>query len=86
MVILGGIDALEEKEMLLYRDNDVPGTKDKMTLLNVRTGQKQFFGFPPDIFNEPEVLNRISIDKLFDNMMVLKYDTANGLMIKVYKR
>ena len=80
------IDALEDIEMLLYSENDVPGINDKMTLLNVRTGQKQFFGFPPDIFNEPEVLNRIGIDKLFDNMMVIKYETANGLMLKIYTR
>lgn len=36
----------EEKEILLYCDNDVPTPKDKMILFNVRTGKKQFFNLP----------------------------------------
>ena len=80
------IDFIEDKEMLLYSDNDVPSAKDKMTLLNVKTGQKQFFSFPQDIFDEPQVLNRISIENLTDNELVIKYETENGTRKKIYTR
>jgi hypothetical protein len=80
------IDADEEKEILLYCNEDVPTPKDKMILYNVRTGQKQFFLFPADIFGEPEVLNRIQISKLTDKQLVIKYDTEKGPKTKVYSR
>jgi hypothetical protein len=76
----------EEKEILLYCDNDVPAPKDKMILFNVRTGKKQFFNFPSDIFSEPEILTRIQIDKLTDKQLVLKYDSESGSRTKVYSR
>ena len=80
------IDINQEKEMLLYSDNDVPTTKSNMTLYNVRTGQKKFFTFPSDIFNEAEILNRIQIDKLTDKYLVIKYDTESGSKTKMYNR
>ena len=80
------IDVNEEKEFLLYCDNDVPNAKNKMTLYNVGTGQRQFFSFPGDIFGEPEILNRIQIHKLSDKQLVIKYDTENGSRTKVYNR
>lgn len=80
------IDANEEKEFLLYSDNDVPDKKDKMTLYNIRTGQKQFFSFPSDIFGEPQILNRIQISKLTNRQLVIKYDTEKGSKTKVYSR
>src|SRR6187399_476067 len=40
------IDAVVDKEFLLYSENDVPGAKDKMILLNIKTGQKKLFSFP----------------------------------------
>jgi len=80
------IGADEKKEFLLYCDNDVPGEKDKIMLFNVRTGQKQKFSFPKDIFDEPEVLNRIEMSKLTDKQLVIKYDTEKGSRTKVYNR
>jgi hypothetical protein len=80
------IDVIKEKEILLYSDKDVPTAKDKMTLYNVRTRQKQLFDFPSDIFGEPEILNRIQIAKLTDKQFVIKYYTENGSKIKVYSR
>ena len=79
------IDAIEEKEMLLYCEEDVPTAKDKMTLLNIKTGQKQYFNFPPDIFGEPQVLNRIRIEKLTEQELVLKYETEKGEKKKNYR-
>lgn len=76
----------EEKEYLLYSDNDVPDKNDKMTLYNIRTGQKQLFSFPTDIFDVPEVLNRIQISKLTDKQLVIKYDTEKGSVTKIYSR
>lgn len=80
------IDADEEKETLLYCNEDVPTPKDKMTLYNARTGQEQFFPFPADIFGEPEILNRIQISKLTDKQLVINYDTKKGSMTKAYSR
>jgi hypothetical protein len=80
------IDVNLENEILLYSDSDVPTTKNKMTLYNVRTGQKQSFGFPDDIFNVTEILNRIQIDKLTDKFLVIRYDTESGSKTKVYSR
>jgi hypothetical protein len=80
------IDANKEKEFLLYSENDVPDKKNKMTLYNIRTGQKQFFNFPRDIFDGPEVLNRIQISQLTDKQLVIKYNTEKGSMTKAYSR
>ena len=75
------IDVDKKKEFILYSDNDVPNSKNKMTLYNTRTRQKQFFSYPSDIFNEPQILNRIQISRLTDKQFVIKYDTK-----KVSKR
>lgn len=80
------IAANEKQEYLLYSDNDVPSIKDKMTLLNIRTGQKQNFHFPNDIFDGPQVLNRIEVSRLTEKQLVIKYDTAKGSKMKVYHR
>ena len=80
------IDVDEKKGFLLYSDNDVPDPKDKMTLYNINTGQKQNFYFPSAIFDGPEVLNRIQINKLSDTQLVIQYDTEKGPKIKMYSR
>jgi hypothetical protein len=80
------IDANEKKEYLLYSDNGIPDKKDKMTLYNIRTGQKQFFNFPENIFDESDFLNRIQISKLTDKLLIIKYDTEKGSKTKVYSR
>jgi hypothetical protein len=80
------IDADKKKEFLLYSDNDVPDKKDKMTLFNIRTGKKQYFSFPGDIFDGPQVLYRIQISRLTDKQLVIKYDTEKGAQTKVYNR
>jgi hypothetical protein len=80
------IDKNEEKEILLYCDNGVPTAKDKMILFNARTGTKQVFNFPSDIFNEPEILTRIQIEKVTDKLLVLKYESKNVYKTKMYSR
>ena len=80
------IDVDERKEILLYSENDVPSKNDKIILYNIRTGQKQFFNFPKDIFDVPEILNRIRINKLTDKQLIIKYRTEAGPKIKVYNR
>jgi hypothetical protein len=37
-----------------------------------------------DIFDKPQVLNRISIDKLSDKELIIKYETENELKKKKY--
>ncbi|MFT3823536.1 MAG: hypothetical protein QM731_06425 [Chitinophagaceae bacterium] len=78
------IDADEKREMLLFCDKDVPGKSDKMILLNIRTGQKQLFAFPADIFTEPQVLNRIKIRSLTSQRLVISYETEKGVKVKTY--
>ena len=80
------IDVEKNQEFLLYSDNDVPEQKDKMTLLNIRTGEKQKFSFPIDIFDEPQVLNRIKIRRLTDKQLVISYDTEKGSKTRLYNR
>jgi len=80
------IDVDKKNEYLLYSDNDVPNEKDKIILFNIKTGQKQFFNFPNDIFNEPQILNRIQLDKLTDKELVIKYYVGNSSKTKMYSR
>ena len=80
------IDAEKKKEFLLYCNKDVPDKQDKMILLNVRTGQKKSFNFPNDIFDGPQVLNRIQISKLTDKQLVIRFDTEKGSKMKIYNR
>ena len=80
------IDVDKKQEYLLYSDNDVPNENDKMTLYNIKTGKKQFFKFPNNIFNEPEILNRIQISKLTETELIIKYDTENISKTKKYSR
>ncbi len=80
------IDVDEEKEYLLYSDNAVPDKKDKMTLYNVKAGQKQLFNFPIDIFAQPEVLNRIQISKLTDKQLEITYEVENRIKTILYSR
>jgi hypothetical protein len=55
-----------------------------MIIYNVQTGQRYFLNFPDDIFDEPEILNRIEIEKLTDKQLVIKYYTENRAKTKVY--
>ncbi len=80
------IDVIEQKEILLYCNNDVPKKRDKMILYNIRTGQKQFFAFPEDIFAEPQILNRIKILKLSVTHLIITYETENGVRKTTYIR
>lgn len=80
------IDADEQQEYLLYSNQDVPGRKDKMTLINMRTGAKQQFPFPAELLAEPEVLNRISIIRLTKKQLMIKYETGRGTKTKTYHR
>lgn len=80
------IGADEKKGYLLYCDKDVPQKSDKMVLLNVHTQQRQYFLFPNDIFDEPEILNRIVIVQLTDTKFMIRYDTQRGSKTKVYNR
>ncbi len=80
------IDVDKKKGYLLYSNNNVPRPKDKMTLHNITTGQRQYFNFPSDIFDGPQILNRIQIRQLTDKQLVIRYDTEKGSRTKVYKR
>lgn len=78
------IDVVEKKEVLLYCDQDVPTTKDKMILYSVSTGKKRLFSFPKDIFNEPMILYRIKIKTLTDKYLIIQYDTNGHSKMKKY--
>ena len=72
--------------MVLFCYNDVPNQKDKMILLNVESGKKEYFRFPIDVFGEPEILNQIKISSLSNKQLVIKYETENGVNTKQYSR
>lgn len=80
------IDVDRAKGVVLYSDNDVPTANDKMTLYFVKTGRRQRFSFPHDIFGAPEILNRMKIDKLTEKHLIIKYYTERGSRTKVYRR
>jgi hypothetical protein len=80
------IDVSERQGLLLYCNKDVPSPKDKMILYNVNSNRSEPYNFPSDIFNEPEILNRISIKKLTDKQLVIKYETEKGSKTKLYSR
>ncbi len=80
------IGANESEELLLYSEIDIPSEKDKMTLYNIKTGHKKLFDFPKHIFDEPMVLNRIHIDTITDNHLIIEYETKNGLIKQAYNR
>lgn len=80
------IDADETKEYLLYSENAVPRKKDKMILLNVKTGKKQYFRFPLDIFDTNGVLNRVNVREITDRQLIIEYDNGNETKVKKYKR
>ncbi|MGC4104393.1 hypothetical protein [Ferruginibacter sp.] len=80
------IDDVENKQMLLYCEQDVPSEKDRMILYNVQTGKKEAFPFPKAIFSEPQVLNRISIKSLTATALTISYDSEKGTKTKTYHR
>jgi hypothetical protein len=80
------IDADVKQEFLLYSEKELPKKNDQMILYQVQTGKKQLFQFPDEIFDEPEVLNRIQISQLTDKLLVIHYDTKNGSKTKIYNR
>lgn len=78
------IDVVEKKEVLLYSDQDVPTTKDKMILYSVSTGKKRLLSFPNDVFNEPMILYRIKIKTLTDKYLIIEYDINGRNKTKKY--
>ncbi|MFA6247318.1 MAG: hypothetical protein WC615_10285 [Mucilaginibacter sp.] len=78
------IDVVKKKEALLYSDQDVPTTKDKMILYSVSTGKKRLLSFPNDVFNEPMILYRIKIKTLTDKYLIIQYDTNGHSKMKKY--
>ena len=80
------IDAIEEKEILLYSDDEMPTKKSKMTLFNAKTGRKESFSFPSDLLGLTEIFNRIQIEKVTDKQLIIKYETAKDSKTKMYSR
>jgi len=80
------IGASDSKGFLLYCETGSPTKKDKMILYDVNRNKKTKFNFPESIFDESMVLNRISIDTITDKLLVVKYETKNGVMQQKYNR
>jgi hypothetical protein len=80
------IDAIEEKEVLLYCIGGPTSPKDKMILYDIQTGKKQSFNFPVDVLNDSAPSTHIEIGKLTDKLLVIKYDTEKGSKTKSYNR
>jgi len=80
------IGADEEKELLLYCETGAPSPKDKMILYDVKRNQKEYCDFPKKIFDEPMILSRIRIDTITNKLLIIEYETQNGLMKEKYNR
>ncbi len=80
------IDAIEEKDILLYCENKVPTKKDKMVLHNLRTGTKEFYSFPLELLKETEIFSRIVIVRLTSKEFVVSYYANSSIKIKTYSR
>ncbi|HEY6977513.1 MAG TPA: hypothetical protein VH396_14545 [Chitinophagaceae bacterium] len=80
------IAADEEKELLLYCETGVPTPRNKMILYDINRKQKEYFDFPKKIFDESMILNRIQIDTITDKLLIIGYETQNGLLKEKYDR
>jgi hypothetical protein len=78
------IGVVESDESLLYSEVDVPSSKDKMILYSLKSGKKQLLDFPADIFDEPQILNRIEILTLSNKLLVIRYEIHGNNKRKIY--
>ena len=80
------IDADETREYLFYCNRGAPDKKDKMILYNIRTGKRELFPFPADIFDGSMILYRIKLKRITKNKIVIEYSTQKGVKLKSYGR
>ena len=80
------IDVDKKKQMLLYCKEEIPRSKDRMILYNISTHEKEFFPFPKEIFEDPQVLNRIKLFSITEKKLVIEYEIEKGVKRKTYSR
>ncbi|GGF25440.1 hypothetical protein [Flavobacterium limi] len=68
------IDIDTTNQILLYSENDVPNSEDKMILLDIKKRNKKSYEFPKEVFGEPEILNRIHFINSNDQSFIIEYE------------
>ena len=68
------IDIDSTKQILLYSENDVPKRKDKMTLFDTKKRRKVKYEFPNELFDEPEILDRIKLKEITEKDFTIEFE------------
>ena len=68
------IDVDTIQQVLLYSENDVPTVGDKMILFDTKKLTKNKYEFPKEIFNEPEICNRIRLKNVSSKTFTIEYE------------
>ena len=72
------IDVDQQNQLLLYAEKDIPQPSDSMVLLHIKTMQETKHPFPQDVFDGPQVNNRIKLLAVTPNTFTIAYDVASG--------
>lgn len=72
------VGADEKSSIFIYSTDCVPERGDTITLLNLRTGKETELGLPDAIFDGPEVLRRIEIEKIDKGSVALSFSGFSG--------
>ncbi len=81
------IDANEKKGYILYSPKPIPQPGDSMVLINMNSMVEKKYEFPSDIFDGPEVLNRIKLKNVDSDGLSLEYfleSKPQNLIVKRY--
>ncbi len=79
------IDVDTLKGVLLYSKAGVPYEKDKMTLFDTKKMTEEDYVFPIEIFDEEEILDRISLLNITDETFFIEYKVKNRTKTKKKK-
>lgn len=72
------VGADEKNSVFIYSTDCVPERGDTITLLNLRTGKETELGLPDAIFDSPEILGRIGIEKIDKGSVTLSFSSFSG--------
>ncbi|GAB4093792.1 hypothetical protein [Flaviaesturariibacter terrae] len=82
------IDVDTVRQLLLYSPVDVPEPGDSMTLFDTRSRAQRSYPFPKEIFDGPQVLNRIRLLGVTEKTFTIEYEYGDEPVTKkkTYRR
>jgi hypothetical protein len=80
------IDADEKHGLLIYSEDAVPEPGDRMKVLDLRNFRVESYRFPSDMFDESEVLNRITDVTVGRSRLKVSYRVGRQVRTKSYLR